>query len=352
VVEFVYPGMRAVHITDSGAPEDVLEIREIPRPKPGPEEVTLEVRACALQHADVFARIGHPEIEDEFPKRPGTEIAGVVDAVGDDVQDHSPGDRVNVYHHVSCGVCEFCERGEQTMCPNDQKFGSDFPGGLAEYAVVPANNLEPVPESVTMETAAAWPSSFTTAWRMLVSSGGLEPSETALILGASGGVGHAALQLADRIGAEVYATTSADWKAEKAEKWATSVIDYTDVAFDDCIIELTDGRGVDLVADHVGQETWQQSINSLATGGRMVICGATSGADPDIDIRSVYQRHRRILGTPMGNRQDFRDVGRLIARGEVAPVIDRVLPLDRVAEGHRAIEDREVFGKVVVTPQE
>ena len=343
--------MRAVHIVDSGAPEDVLEIREVPRPEPGPGEVCIDVRACALQHADVFARTGHPEIEDEFPKRPGTEMAGVVDAVGESVDDWRPGDRVNVYHHVSCGECEFCERGEQTMCPHDRKFGSDFPGGLAEYAVVPAANLEPVPDHVDMETAAAWPSSFTTAWRMLVSGGGLQPSETALILGASGGVGHAALQLADRIGAEAYATTSADWKAEQAAEWATDVIDYTEVPFDERIVELTDGRGVDLVADHVGQETWQRSIDSLATGGRMVICGATSGADPDIDIRSVYQRHRRILGTPMGSRQDFRDVGRLIARGEVSPVIDRVLPLARVAEGHRAIENREVFGKVVVTPQ-
>ena len=343
--------MRAVHITGNGAPEDVLAIRDVPRPEPGPGEVTLAVQACALQHADVFARTGHPEIEGEFPKRPGTEMAGVVDGVGAGVEDWAPGDRVNVYHHVSCGECEFCERGEQTMCPHDRKFGSDFPGGLAEYVTVPAANLEPVPDSVEMETAAAWPSSFTTAWRMLVSGGGLQPSETALILGASGGVGHAALQLADRIGAEAYATTSADWKAEQAAEWATDVIDYTEVPFDERIVELTDGRGVDLVADHVGQETWQRSIDSLATGGRMVICGATSGADPDIDIRSVYQRHRRILGTPMGSRQDFRDVGRLIARGEVSPVIDRVLPLARVAEGHRAIENREVFGKVVVTPQ-
>ena len=344
------PDMRAVHIVDSGAPEEVLEIRDIPRPDPGPGEVTLQVRACALQHADVFARTGHPEIEEAFPKRPGTEMAGVVDAVGDGVDDWTPGDRVNVYHHVSCGECEFCERGEQTMCPHDRKFGSDFPGGLAEYVTVPAGNLEAVPDHVDMETAAAWPSSFTTAWRMLVTGGGLQPSETALILGASGGVGHAALQLADRIGAEVYATTSADWKAERAGEWAEDVIDYTQEPFDERIVDITDGRGVDLVADHVGQETWQQSIDSLATGGRMVICGATSGADPDIDIRSVYQRHRRILGTPMGNRSDFRAAGRLIARGEVAPVVDRVLPLDRVAEGHRALENREVFGKVVVRP--
>ncbi|MDY6818139.1 MAG: zinc-binding dehydrogenase [Halobacteriales archaeon] len=344
--------MRAVHLTDYGPPEEVLEIRDIQTPEPEPNEVRLEVRACGLQHADVFARVGHPELEPAFPKRPGTEVAGVIDGVGDEVTDWAVGDRVNVYHHFTCGDCEFCERGEQTMCPHDTKLGSDRPGGLAEFLTVPADNLEQLPDSVSFDIGAAWPSSFTTAWRMMVTAGDLRPAESALILGASGGVGHAALQIADRIGATPFATTSTEWKAEKASEWAEAVIDYTDVQFDAAIKELTDGRGVDLVADHVGQETWQQSIDSLATDGRMVICGATSGPDPDIDIRSVYQRHRRIIGAPMGNRQDFRAVGRLIGAGEIAPVIDRRLPLADVAEGHRAIENRDVFGKVVVQPQQ
>ncbi|MFB6300120.1 MAG: zinc-binding dehydrogenase [Halobacteriales archaeon] len=343
--------MRAVHLTDFGAPEDVLEIRDVPRPEPDSHEVRLEVKACGLQHADIFARIGHPELDPAFPKRPGTEIAGIVDAVGDAVTDWDIGDRVNVYHHFTCGECEFCERGEQTMCPEDTKLGGDRPGGLAEFVSVPGENLERLPGSVSFDIGAAWPSSFTTAWRMMVTAGNLRPAESALILGASGGVGHAALQIADSVGATPFATTSADWKAEKASEWAESVIDYTETSFDAAIKALTDDRGVDLVADHVGQETWQQSINSLATNGRMVICGATSGPDPDIDIRSVYQRHRRIIGAPMGNRQDFRAVGRSIADGHVEPVIDRRLPLADVAEGHRAIEERNVFGKVIIHPQ-
>ena len=344
--------MRAIHIVRPGNPNEALEIRDIPTPDPRPGEVRLQVEACALQRADVFARIGNPELEESFPKRPGSEVAGVIDAVGEDVSDYSPGDRVNVYHHISCGECEFCEQGEQTMCPHDQKLGTDRPGGLAEFVTVPATNIEPIPDSVTFEIAAAWPSSFTTAWRMLITAGGLRPADTALVLGASGGVGHAALQLAECIGATTYATTSTDWKAEKAEEWADEVVDYTEVEFDERVMEFTDGRGVDLVADHVGQETWQRSINSLAKGGRMVICGATSGADPDIDIRSIYQHHRQIIGAPMGSRQDFRNVGKLIERGEVEPVVDRVLSLSDATEGHRAIENREVFGKVVVKPQE
>jgi NADPH:quinone reductase-like Zn-dependent oxidoreductase len=185
---------------------------------------------------------------------------------------------------------------------------------------------------------------------MVFTVGELGPSDTALILGASGGVGNAALQYADMVGATVYATTSTEKKAERVERWADTVIDYTEVQFDASVMDLKDGRGVDLVADHVGQETWQQSINSLAMGGKMVICGATSGPDPDIDIRSVYQHHRKILGAPMGNRQEFRDTVELAARGKVEPQIDRVLELSELAEGHRVIENREVFGKVVVRP--
>jgi NADPH2:quinone reductase len=342
--------MRAGHITQCGVPEEVIEIVDVPRPDPDPHEVRLRVDACALNHLDVFARTGHPEEDDSFPKRTGGDITGVVDTVGSDVATWHEGDRAVVYPGVTCGACEFCLNGEHTMCADYRIIGEDLPGGLAKYVVVPAANLDPVPEGMDAVTAAAWPATFTTAWRMIVSAGNLRPAETALILGASGGVGNAALQLARRLGATAYATTSAAWKADRLEEWADEVIDYTAVNFAERVRDLTDGRGVDLVADHVGQETWQRSINSLAMGGRMVICGATSGADPDIDIRSVYQHHRQIIGTPMGSRQDFRDVFRLISRGEVAPVIDRVLPLEDLAEGHRAIENREVFGNIVITP--
>ncbi|MFB6155613.1 MAG: zinc-binding dehydrogenase [Haloferacaceae archaeon] len=343
--------MRAAHITQRGSPTEAIEVVEVPRPDPGPDEVRIRVEACALNHLDVFARTGHPEEEDVYPKQTGADIAGVVDDVGDEVTRVVPGDDVVVYPGVTCGECEYCLNGEHTMCSDYRIIGEALPGGLAEYVVVPASVVDPMAESLDFVTAAAWPVAFTTAWRMIVTAGGLRPSERALILGASGGVGNAALQIADRLGAETFATTSTDEKAERLEEWADEVIDYTDVPFDERVAALTGGRGVDLVADHVGQETWQRSIDSLAMGGRMVICGATSGPTPDIDIRSVYQHHRQIRGAPMGNRQDFRDVGRLVAGGELDPVVDRVLPLDDVAEGHRAIENREVLGKIVVEPQ-
>lgn len=344
--------MRAAHITRYGSTDEALEITTVETPEPGPEEVRIHVEACALNRLDVFARLDHPEDEGEFPKRTGCDIAGVVDSVGEDVTDIDEDDSVVVYPGVTCGECEFCLNGEHTMCPEYRIIGEDLPGGLAEYLTVPAWNVELKPDSLDFVTAAAWPITFTTAWRMLVTTGNLRPTESALVLGASGGVGNAALQIADSLGATAYATTSSNEKAVRLEEWANAIIDYTEMPFDEEVRDLTDGRGVDLVADHVGQETWQMSINALAMGGRMVICGATSGPDPDIDIRSVYQHHRQILGAPMGNRQDFQNVLTWIARGEVEPVIDRVFSLDDIAEAHRLIEDRKVFGKVVVRPNE
>jgi NADPH2:quinone reductase len=342
--------MRTAHITQYGSPEDALSVVETETPEPGPNEVRIAVEAVALNHLDVFARKGHPEDDGEFPKRTGSDMAGVVDAVGKDADESWVGESVVVYPGVTCGECEYCLNGEHTMCHAYEIIGEDRPGGLAEYAVVPEWCLEPKPDSLDFVTAAATPVTFTTAWRMVVTAGELRPAETALILGASGGVGNAALQIAERLGATTYAATSTDEKAAVVGELADEVIDYTDVAFEEAVMELTDARGVDLVADHVGQATWQQSIDSLAMGGRMVICGATSGPDPDIDIRSVYQHHRQIRGAPMGNRQDFRDVLSLVADGELEPRIDRVLPLDGVAEGHAAIEERDVIGKVVIRP--
>ncbi|GAB7013066.1 zinc-binding dehydrogenase [Halolamina salina] len=342
--------MRTAHITQYGSPEDALSVVETETPEPGPNEVRIAVEAVALNHLDVFARKGHPEDDGEFPKRTGSDMAGVVDAVGEDADESWIGEPVVVYPGVTCGECEYCLNGEHTMCHEYEIIGEDRPGGLAEYAVVPEWCLEPKPDSLDFVTAAATPVTFTTAWRMIVTTGELRPAETALILGASGGVGNAALQIADRLGATTYAATSTEEKAAVVGELADEVIDYTEVAFEEAVMERTDGRGVDLVADHVGQATWQQSIDSLAMGGRMVICGATSGPDPDIDIRSVYQHHRQIRGAPMGNRQDFRDVLSLVADGELEPRLDRVLPLDRVAEGHAAIEERDVIGKVVIRP--
>lgn len=342
--------MKVGHIVREGGPAEAIRIRDVEIPEPEFDEVRIEVKACSITRADVLMRQNFDKMTDGEALQTGSEIAGVIDATGEGVSNVETGDRVNVYHRKTCGTCEWCLAGEDTMCVSNKKIGRDIPGGFAEYVVVPAETVDPIPESMDFLTAGAYPSSFTTAWRMIVTTGKLQPSERALILGASGGVGHACLQLSERIGAETYATTSTAEKAERLGEWAEGIINYEEVNFAEKIRALTDGRGVDLVADHVGQATWQKSIDSLAKAGRMVVCGATTGPHPDINIRSLYQHHRRILGAPLGNRQDFRDVGRLIARGEVKPEIDRTLSLDRLADAHQALENRDVTGKVVITP--
>lgn len=345
--------MRAAHIVSPGEPEEAISIVKKPKPTPDVNEVRVRVEACALNHLDIFART--KSNQKNFPKQTGVDISGRVDAYGNGVKDWEIDEQVIVYPIESCEQCEYCLNGEQTMCDNYQIIGHGGPddtlGGLAEYITVPANNLEPMDPCLSFEEAAAWPVTFTTAWRMIVSAGKLRPSETALILGASGGVGNAALKIANRLGATTYATTSTEEKADRLRPKVKEVINYTTNQFDRQINTLTHGRGVDLVAEHVGEKTWQRSIDSLAKGGRMVVCGATSGADPDIDIRSLYQSHRHIIGAPMGSRQDFNSVYKLIKSGEIAPEIQDVLPLEAVAEGHRRIEERDIFGKIVIRPK-
>lgn len=351
--------MRAAVIREYGG-RDKIRVEEVPTPAPGPGEVLLRVRACALNRLDVFGRQGlrGPAVHTpQLPHVSGVDAAGEVAALGPGVTGFAPGDPVVVYSGLFCGRCEYCLAGEQSMCDHYRIWGEHTWGGLAEYAVVPAQNLLPIPRGFPFEKAAAAPVAHTTAWRMLMTAGRLRAGETVLVLGASGGVGVAAVQIGVRAGARVIACASGAAKlARLREIGAHETIDYaadTDPAADRIVTavrELTGGRGVDLVADPLGAPTWRQSINSLRKGGRMVICGATGGDQPAISIRELYQRHRRILGAPMGNLSDFRQVLSLVLRGEIEPVIHAVLPLERIAEGHRLIEEREHVGKVVMVP--
>lgn len=342
--------MLAGEITDYGHPEDVIEIVDVPKPEPKTGWVRIRVEACGLNHLDVFARLGHPEDEGMFPKRSGCDITGVVDAVGDGTDPSWLNTPVIVYPCIVCHECEYCLDGEHTLCTEYQIIGEHVPGGLAEYVVVPEWCLEKRPPEMDPITAAAYPIAFTTAWRLVVTAGQLQPAETALILGASGGVGNAALQIASAQGAETYAVTSSTDKVDRLKPWSTVVLHDPTFIFDTLVHEETSGRGVDLVVDHIGERTWQQSINSLAGGGRMVICGATSGAHASIDVRSVYQKHRRIIGAPMGNRRDFQQVTSFITQDKIEPVIEDVLPLTDLPKAHEKIENGDIFGKIVITP--
>jgi len=271
--------MRAAHITQYGDPEEALEIVDVERPEPGAGEVRVDVKAVALNHLDVFARKGHPEDEGEFPKRSGCDISGVVGAVGDGVDPDRVGDEVVVYPGVSCGDCEFCERGEQTM-PRVRNYRRRPSRRAGRVGCRPSGLSRCQARVAGRRDGSGRPYHVHDGVADGRRGGRTPPAETALILGASGGVGNAALQIAERLGATTYATTSTAEKAERVREWADEVIDYTETPHDEAVMDLTDGRGVDLVAEHVGQETWQESINSLAMGGRMVVCGATRARTP------------------------------------------------------------------------
>lgn len=348
--------MQAVVIREHGG-LDTLRVDEVPAPRPGAGEVLVRVRAVALNNIDVWARSGPPGGRPVFPwgrlRLPvvtGVDVAGVVEEVGSGAGRHEPGDRVVVNPIISCGHCEFCVAGEQSMCLEYRIFGEHRPGGMAEYTVVPETNLLRIPDGVRFETAAAAPACYTTAWRGLITAGGLRAGEDLLVVGASGGVGTGAMQIGRLAGARVFALVGTPEKAEKAAALGAIPIARSEhPKFSERVRELAE-NGVHMVSDPVGAATWPESIRSLRPGGRMVICGATGGERPDFDIREVYQRHRRIIGAPMGSVADFHTVMALVFRGMLVPVIHVVLPLTQIREAHRIFETREHFGKIVLMP--
>ena len=342
--------MQAVQFEGHGDIE-VLEYGDFPDPEPDRGEVLVDVKAAALNHLDIFTRRGLPGVELEMPHIPGSDAAGVVESVGEDVSRHEPGDRVAVTAGLSCGQCEFCRHGEHSQCERYHLLGEHVRGVHAENAVVPAQNLVPVPGNVDWVTAAASPLVFQTAWRMLMSKGRLSAGESVLVLGASGGVGHAAVQIADDAGAEVYATASSEEKLEYArECGADHVIDYAEQDFQSEIYEATDGRGVDMVVDHVGPATWEDSLKSLAKGGRVVTCGATTGPVAETNINRVFWNQLEIIGSTMASLGEVDDVLSKVWEGTFSPRVRETLPMSEIPRAHEMLEDREGFGKVVVIP--
>lgn len=349
--------MNALVIHKHGGPE-VLTVEHVPTPAPATGEVLVRVRACALNGKDIWARTGPPGGRPTFPWKPrafpfigGGDAAGTVETVGPGGGDWKPGDRVLINPILSCGRCEFCLAGEQTMCVDYRIFGDHTQGGFAEYVVAPAGNLMRVPDGVPFEKAAI-PAAYCTAWRMMITAGGLRAGEDVLVVGASGGVGTAAIVIARMAGARrIFAVVGGAEKGKKAEAIGAIAINHRDhPAFSERVLDATGGAGVHLAADPVGAPTWQQTIRSLRRGGRMTICGASGGERPDFDIREVYQRHRRIIGAPMGNVGDLRAVMDSIFSGAIDPVIHAVLPLAEIREAHHILEHRLHFGKIVLVP--
>lgn len=345
--------MRAVVIREHGGPE-VLRVEEIPAPVPGPGEVRVRVRACALNHLDVWVRRGLPGAPFHLPLIGGSDVAGDVESFGAGVAGPAipaVGTPVMVMPGVSCGRCAACVSGLDHLCRGYGILGENRDGGLAEYIVVPAANVVTKPERLSYEQAAAASLTFLTAWHMLVARAQLRGGETVLVQAGGSGVGSAGIQIARYLGARVLTTVGSPLKAEAARRLgADEVIDYKREDFVERVKQLTDRRGVDVVLEHVGGETFERSIRALGWGGRLVTCGATTGAAAKLNLRHLFFKSQSILGSTMGSKGEYHQLVKLYDRGLFEPVIDRTLSLEQVADGHRALEAREVFGKVVVVP--
>jgi len=342
--------MRATVLRSHGGPE-VLSDEELEAPTPGPGEVRVRVRAVAMNHMDLWVRRGGPAFRLEYPHRLGCDIAGEVESLGAGVSEPSVGTKVLVQPGLSCGHCQACLSGADNLCREYRILGENAQGGYGELAVVPRRNLMPYPGELSYEQAAAIPLTFLTAWQMLVAKARVRPGETVLVQGAGSGVGVAAVQIARLFGARVLATAGSPAKCERAKHLgAEEAIDYKAQDFVAEVKRLTGKRGADVVVDHVGGETFAKSILATRSGGRIVICGATSGFTPAIDLRHVFFRQIAIFGSTMGSKSHLLEVLPHITSGALRPVVDRVLPLSRAREAHAALEAREAFGKIVLLP--
>ncbi|MDQ4075615.1 MAG: zinc-binding dehydrogenase [Chloroflexota bacterium] len=341
--------MKAMVYTGTGS-LDVIQSTEVPTPEPERGEVRVRVVASALNHLDLWTRHGMPGIPPTFPHVGGSDIAGVVDEVGEDVRDWEEGDRVVINPTLSCDHCEWCRQGEHSLCDEFAIIGEHVWGGFAEYVVTPAENLERVPDEFPLTEAAALPLVYATAWRMLVTQAGVKPGETVLVLGAGGGVNSAAIQIAALAGCRVWATTSSEEKMEAARNLGAEwVVNYVEDGNWSKAVYLRSGkRGVDVVVDNIGEATWFDSLRSLAKGGRLVTVGATTGPMGKTDIRYIFWKQLKIIGSTMSTRGEFRHVIRLAWQGKLRPVVDRVVPLDQLRQGHEALESGKHFGKIVV----
>jgi NADPH:quinone reductase-like Zn-dependent oxidoreductase len=341
--------MRAALFRRHGGPE-VMEVGEVPAPVPGPGEVLVRVRAAALNHFDLWLRQGLPALRVPLPHVPGGDIAGEVAGLGPGAAGVKEGDRVVVNPGLSCGRCRRCLEGEDNLCADYRMVGEHTWGGEAELVAVPAANVVPSPAGVPDAELASLPIVFLTAWQMLVDKAKVRPGETVLVLAAASGVGIAAVQVARLLGAHVIAAASSPAKLAKAAALgAESGIDYTSADLVAEVKRLTAGRGADVVVEHTGAATFPSAVRASARGGRIVTCGATAGYETPLNLRHVFWRQLSILGSTLAPKGRLYPILQLVAEGKLRAVVDRVLPLAEVAEGHRALEAREVIGKVVLT---
>ncbi len=342
--------MNAVRFHEHGG-RDVLQVDDVPDPEIGDDEVLVRVRSCALNHFDIDLRENVSRWPLPLPWTLGLEFAGEVAAVGKSVEGLHEGQRVWVLHEIPCSNCRSCLAGEDNLCESPEMFSVQRPGGYSEYVAAPARGVFPLPDTVSWDLAAAGQIVFTTAWHMLVNRGRVRPGETVLVSAAGSGVGHAAIQIAALAGARVIATAGRDEKLEKARTdGAHEVINYTSEDVTARALEFTGGRGVDLVVEHVGGEQFGACLGALRRGGRLITCGGHAGEVVDLDIIPMFRNEWSVIGSRTGTTEEVRLVMGLVGEGSLRPRVHAALPLAEASEGHRILEAREQFGKVVLNP--
>ncbi len=342
--------MKALYFKEHGD-LDVIQYDDVADPKPGVGEVLVQVRACAINHLDIWVRRGWPGLKLEMPHWCGADVAGKIIELGKGVSGWEIGQRVVVDPGINILEDEFTRRGEFTLSPGYLVLGEQMRGGAAEYLAIPTRNLAIMPEDLDYSEAAAPLLVSLAAWRMLIHQGKLRAGESVLVVGAGGGVNSMAIQIAKLAGARVFVVAGNKEKAARAlELGADTILDRSKVDWVREIYRLTHKRGVDVVVDNVGMATISNSMKAVVHGGRIVIIGNTSGPHAEIDMRFIFGKQISLIGSTMGSHQDFRDVTTLLWSGKLRPVIDRVMPLNRGKEAYSILERGEQFGKIVLTP--
>ena len=344
--------MKAVYMTEHGG-ADVLQYGDMPEPEIGPNDVKVRVRAASLNRLDVYTRAGVRGTRRrnfDSPHILGGDAAGEIVEIGSEVRGREIGQRVVVNPKMTCNQCRWCSAGQDEFCESSGMLGSSRSGSYAEYVGVPATSAVPIPNGLSFEEAATLPTVYLPSWTILVRKGELKSWETALVLSASAGVGTAGIQVAKKvIGATVITTTSTEEKAAQAsELGADHVINYSSEDIAERVREITGGRGVDVVLDHVGAEFWPAATRSLAMGGRYGICGVTTGYRAELQMGAMFTRYQTVFGVFMGRKEDMRQIVEMAGRGVIRGIIHQAFPLEDAAEAHEVMEGRNFFGKLVL----